>query len=182
MADDHREVLAQVRNERERVARVERERREHRADLAREVAGQMFAHLRRPLIALDQRDLLGGEQLPQLVPHRRLILQHLPRALPHRFELLLGVVAVRRDVFDLLANLLQRRRDANHEELVEVGRGDGEELDPLEQRMRLVPRLCEHPLVELQPAELAIDVERRVLQVGGFDVARCRDAQRGRDR
>jgi hypothetical protein len=34
MANDHSEVLAQIRNERERMARVERKRREHRTDLA----------------------------------------------------------------------------------------------------------------------------------------------------
>ena len=43
--------------------------------------------------------------------------------------------------------------------------GDAEELHALEQRMRWVARLGEHALVELQPAQLAIDVERRILEV-----------------
>ena len=38
--DDDREVLAQVRDVRERVAGVERERRQHRRDLAREIAAR----------------------------------------------------------------------------------------------------------------------------------------------
>ena len=179
VAHHDREVLAQVRDERKRMARIERQRRQHRADLAREIAGQMLADLRRPLVALEQRDLLRRQELAQLVPDRGLILEHLPGALPHRVELLLGVVAVRRDVLDFLAELLQRRRDANHEELVEVRAGDAEELHPLEQRVRLVARLREHALVELQPAQLAIDVERRVLQVGRFELAeRVRHAAR----
>ena len=40
-----------------------------------------------------------------------------------------------------------------------------EELDALEQRMRASLRLGEHALVELQPAQLAVDVERGVLEV-----------------
>ena len=48
-----REILAQVRDEREWMARIERQRREHRADLAREVPGQVFANLRRPFLALE---------------------------------------------------------------------------------------------------------------------------------
>src|SRR5687768_5986441 len=109
----------------------------------------MLADLGRPLVALDEEDLFSGEQLPQLVPDRRLILEHLPRALPHGLELLLSVVTVRRDVFDLFPNLLQRRRDANHEELVEIRTGDREELHPLEEWMRLIAGLCQNPLVEL---------------------------------
>jgi hypothetical protein len=135
VADHHREVLAQVRDERERMTRVERQRRQHRADLAREVAGQMLTNFRRPVLAFNERDLLGGEELPQLAPNRGLILEHLPGALTHRVQLLLGVVAVWRNVLDLFTDLLQRRRDADHEELVEIRTGDREELHSLEQGM-----------------------------------------------
>ena len=38
VSHDDREVLAEIRNERERMPRVERQRRQHGADLAREVA------------------------------------------------------------------------------------------------------------------------------------------------
>ena len=41
-----------------------------------------------------------------------------------------------------------------------------EELHALEQRMRRVGRLREHALIELEPAQLAVDVQRRVLEVG----------------
>ena len=87
------------------------------------------------------------------------------RALADGRELLLGVQAVGRDVVDAGAELLQQRRDAHHEELVEVGAGDGEELHALEQRMRRIVRLSEHALVELEPAQLAVDVERGVGEI-----------------
>ena len=45
-----------------------------------------------------------------------------------------------------------------------------EELHALEQRMRRVARLGEDALVELEPAELAVDVQRRILEVGRIDL------------
>ncbi len=55
-------------------------------------------------------------------------------------------------VLDAGAVLLEQRRQPHHEELVEVGADDAEELDPLEQRVRGVPGLRQHALVELEPA------------------------------
>ena len=40
---------------------------------------------------------------------------------------------------------------ADHEELVEVGDEDGQELDPLHQRQRLVLGELQHAVVEVQP-------------------------------
>ena len=50
-------------------------------------------------------------------------------------------------------------------ELVEVAAEDAEELEPLEERSAGVERLVQHPAVELQPGELAVDVERRIPQI-----------------
>ncbi len=54
---------------------------------------------------------------------------------------------------------------ALHEELVEVGGKDGEELCPFEQRRAFVQRLGEHALVEVEPAQITVDPHR--LQPGG---------------
>ena len=62
-----------------------------------------------------------------------------------------------------------RRRQADHEELVEVRPGDAEELDPFEQRVRLIGRLGEDAAVEFEPPQLAIDVKRRVLEILWID-------------
>ena len=48
--------------------------------------------------------------------------------------------------------------DPDHVELVEVGREDREELRPLQQRQRRVGGQREHPGVEVQPAQFAIEV------------------------
>jgi hypothetical protein len=43
--------------------------------------------------------------------------------------------------------------------------------------MRGVERLVEHALVEFQPAQLAIDVQRRILQIRRIEVRRRDDAK-----
>ncbi len=47
--------------------------------------------------------------------------------------------------------------DAHHEELVQVVREDGEEVDAFEERNRFVLGEFEHALVEGEPAELAVE-------------------------
>ena len=61
-------------------------------------------------------------------------------------------------------DLLLEAGDAHHEELVQVRAQDGEELDALEQRVARVARLLEHAGLELEQAELAVDVEAGVFQ------------------
>ena len=55
-------------------------------------------------------------------------------------------------------------RDAHHEELVEVRLPDRAELDPLEQRNVLVLGQLEDAVVELEPGELAVEVEGGVVE------------------
>src|SRR5207302_4752763 len=55
--------------------------------------------------------------------------------------------------------------DANLEELIEIAAGGAEEPEPLEQRRRLIERLVEHPLIELEKRQLAIDVVLGCLEI-----------------
>ncbi len=48
--------------------------------------------------------------------------------------------------------------DPHHVELVEIGREDREELGALEQRQRRVLGQCEHPGIEVEPAQFAVEV------------------------
>jgi hypothetical protein len=48
-------------------------------------------------------------------------------------------------------------RHAHHEELVQVGAENGEELHALEQWDARIPGLFEHATIELEPGQLAID-------------------------
>jgi len=84
------------------------------------------------------------------------------------------------------AELLLERGHAHHEELVEIGADDGEELDALEQFVAAVARLFEHAALEFEQAELAVDIERgiveRDLAGGGREIARVSVCHRVRHR
>ena len=53
----------------------------------------------------------------------------------------------------------------DHEELVQVGGEDRQELDPFHQRQRLVLGQLEHAVVEVEPGQFTVQVERGVGQV-----------------
>jgi hypothetical protein len=52
--------------------------------------------------------------------------------------------------------------DPHHEELVEVVLVDRTEVDPLEQRDAGVFRELQNPVVEVEPGELSVEVERGI--------------------
>src|SRR5215203_679955 len=77
-------------------------------------------------------------------------------------ELLLWGHPVWNGVWEIRSDLLLQPCDPDHEELVEVGLGDRDEPHPLQQRVPLVAGLFENPVVEPQPRELPVYVQRRV--------------------
>ena len=62
--------------------------------------------------------------------------------------------------------LLLRSPDPDHEELIQVGAKNGQELESLQQRYRLILRFFKYPAVEFQPAQIAVDVQARIVEVG----------------
>ena len=54
--------------------------------------------------------------------------------------------------------------DANLEELVEIGGADAQEAQPLQQRHARILRLSQHPGVELQRRQFAVDEVLRGVQ------------------
>src|SRR5262249_49159372 len=65
---------------------------------------------------------------------------------------------------DAELDLLLDAADADHEELVEVGLEDGEEFQALQQRNVRALGLLEHAAVELQPAQLTVEIQGWVVQ------------------
>src|SRR5262249_48201156 len=59
-------------------------------------------------------------------------------------------------------DLLLDAADADHEELVQVGAEDGQELEALQKGHLRVLGLFEYAAVELQPAQLPVEVQRRI--------------------
>ena len=72
-------------------------------------------------------------------------------------------------------------RDAHHEELVEVAREDRQEVGALEHGKRGILGELEHPLVERQPAQFAVEVavvgQLRVEDLGQVEVVVIRVAE-----
>ena len=127
------EVHAEVRDIGERMARVERERRQDRKDVILEILREPAVDRRRVIGRLQKMDTFRGEQRTQrLTPARGLIVDLRQCAAADRRELLIRRLPVDRQVFDAGPEFLQDGRDAHHEELIKIGAGDREELDAVE--------------------------------------------------
>ena len=75
-----------------------------------------------------------------------------------RVELLGRGAAVDRQILDPAQLLAFQAGHAGHEEFVDVGSGDGQEAQPLEQGMRHVGRFLQHPPIERQPRQFAVEI------------------------
>ena len=158
VAQPYRQVQGQVRDVREWVARVDRQRGEHREDALDEVGVQRRARLVGQLVPSVHLD--AGPCQPRLeVSREDLAVPFGHGCRPLRDELELGrrvepVGGSQRRGGRVLA---AQGRHAHLVELVQVAGIDGDELQPLEQRKRLVLGNGEHPLVEVEPGELAVE-------------------------
>ena len=85
---------------------LERQRRQHRRDIALEHAREVFADVGGPVGPIEHADAGGFEQASQVVPDVRLVLQHPAGARLHGGQLLLGVLAVG-------PNFVRHRRSAS---------------------------------------------------------------------
>ena len=142
------------------MARVDRERREDREDLVEEALAERLVVLGDGRV-VDELDALGRERPADVDEDRRVVGDEVEDALAGGRQLLVGGAPVGRagDLAGL--DLLAQAGDADLEELVEVAGEDGQELDPLEQRVALVARLVEDAGVELEPRQLAVEVRER---------------------
>ena len=155
----HDQVQRLVEQLRERMRRVNRQRRQHRADLRAVILLDPGAIGLRPAPPAPGT---GCRCRPAPAPARSRqqaywSLDHAPHALGDGAERLGGGQAVHAALDHLALDLLLEAGHAHLEELVQVRADDAEELHPLQQRVLRVERLVEHALVELQPAQFAID-------------------------
>ena len=159
------EVQRLVRDPRERVRRIEPDRRQDREHFAVEVVLDPLALLRGPVPPLDQLDVLrleGGEDL--VVEDAVLLFDQSVRALGDHHQECARRETVCRQQSDLIGDVLFDPRDANLEELIEVRGRDRQEAQALEERDARIARELQHAVVELEQAELAIEVERRIVE------------------
>ena len=157
MIDNDRKIATSVRDMREGVTGIERQRRQDGAHVHVEVLLE-----ERPVVVgvirrVDDEDALGGELRSEpLLPVFRYLVEHRRRLHPRERGALV---------------------ESHHEKLVEVVRGNREKLDALEQWVPALGsvefRLIEDARVERQPAEPAIEIQRRVVEVDSLRLRRC---------
>ncbi len=80
-------------------------------------------------------------------------------------DLALRRAAIDGALVDAGADLLFQAADALHEELIEIVADDRQKLHALEQRRAAIFSLVQHPLVEVEPGQLTVQIELRRLQV-----------------
>ena len=69
-------------------------------------------------------------------------------------------------VVGLVLDLLLDAGDADLEEFIEIGGDDAEKAEAFEQRLAFVLGFLQYAAIEGQPAQLAVDVELRIGEVG----------------
>ena len=153
-----RDGEAEIGDERERMRRIDRERRQQREDLPQEMilAARSFPCLVTSGPSTSTMPCCG-ELDAQLAPARLLVAGERRDRLGDARELLGRREPVGASGGDAGAQLALEAGDADHEEFVEVVGRDREEPHPLEQRMGVVCGLLEHPAVEVQPGQLTVD-------------------------
>ena len=161
-----REAVAHVGDEGEGVRRVDGQRREHREDLLEKLSLQELEVLRLQIFAHHEADARRFQLELQGSEHPLLLRHELARVLVDQHQLLGRGQPVRRRCGVARMGQLAQAGDAHCVELVEVGRRDRQEAQPLEQRHLGVLGLFQHPPVEAKPAELAVEEAAGARQVG----------------
>jgi hypothetical protein len=141
---------------------IEPDRRQDRHHLAEEI-GLDPIHLGGGEVGAPQEaDALGREAGQHfLVQELVLRLDQILRFPHHLREHLVGTHPLRAHGRRARFDLRLEARHADLEEFVEIAADDAQETQPLEQRRRPVFRLRQHPPVERELAQLAIEVELR---------------------
>ena len=160
------------------MGRVDRLRRQHREDLLAEMLVEPGSPIRRRAARCRSPPRPASAQRVPQARSRRSAGSSVSRSasLGDRGELLGRGQPVDRRLLDAEQLVRLQPGDPDHEEFVEIVGRDRQEAQPLEQRMGGVARFLEHPAVERQPAQLAVEIalprrQRRCL--GGRDGAAC---------
>ena len=149
---------------RERVRGIEAHRRHDWQQLGVEVAGNPLQLLGGPLASLQKANALVLEPRDHLlVENSVLLFDELVGDPAYAVELLGGTEVVRTGLNRPVLHLLEQARHPHLEELVEIGRGDAQESQPFQQRRALEAGLLQHPPIEREQAQLAIDVQLGVV-------------------
>ena len=167
----HEQIEGEVRYERKRVRRVDCLRRHQRHDVLDVVGPERFALLLAQVRVVENLDPVLREAAEHLGEHPLLASLDPGDDLLGLVNLLLRRASVDGELLYAGTHLLLEPADALHEELVQVRAHDGQELHALQKGGSLVLGLIQDAAVELEPGELAVQVQGRVLEIDlGIDL------------
>ena len=157
VGEEDAQAETQVGQEGERVARVHGQRRQHGVDLAAVVVFQRgLLHIAQLVVAVDAQTVFGQRGQHVVEQAITLAVDHGPHGFGHQLQL-----GIRRPALEIEIGYPRRflpleTAHALAKELVQIAGGDGQILEPLQQRMPPVQRLVEHPPVEVQPRQFPV--------------------------
>jgi hypothetical protein len=157
VAQGKRDRKAEIGNERERMRRIDRQRRHHGEHRFEEVAFEPGLVVLGKTVAADDVDAFPAHERHEPREALLLLVLQMPDLDQHLVELLLRGAAVGAARCDPLAHLAGKAGDADHEELVQIVGRDRQEAHPFQQRMGGVERFLQNAAVELEPGEFAVD-------------------------
>jgi hypothetical protein len=142
---------------------IDGERRQHREQPLHEPGFQPGPVRLGQLLGLGHADLRLGQAVTQIEPGARLRRHQAAGAGFHVGQLLGRRAPVRRRGAHAGLRLTHQPGHADRPEFVEVRRADRQEALPLQQRVARVLGLLQHPMIEVEPGQLAIDEAVRIV-------------------
>ena len=152
-----RDGKSEARDERKRMRRIDRERRQQRENVVKEMVLDPGPLGFGDVATVDQNDADLRQDSAQIAPDRLLIDGEPRNRLVDQDKLFGGRQTVGAALRDALPDLGLDAGDPDHEELVKVIGRNRQKPDPLERGMAGIDRFLEHPAVEMQPGQLAVD-------------------------
>ena len=161
------DVQTLVADQRERPGGVDGHGRQDRIDIALEIPVRIGPFVLGQFLKASQDiDLIVPKARQQLVVESPVLLLHEEMGiLQDGGQLFAGGHA--RNVLLLISRMLLvlEGGHTHHKELIQVGRGNGEEFQSLQQGIVLAPGLGKASSVELQPAQLSVDIVLRISEI-----------------
>ena len=148
---------AEARDKREGMRRVDRKRRQQRKDVVEEVILDPRPLGLGDVAAIDQHDTDVGQNAAQVAPDRLLIACELRDRFIDEDELFGWAAAIRTALGDPFAHLRLDAGHPNHKKFIKVIGRNRQKPHPLEHGMPGIDRFLEHPAIEMQPGQLAVD-------------------------
>ena len=159
------QVQRQVRDERERVRGVRRLRRHQWVDVVHVLRAEPIAIFLLQVVVVGNHDVVLGESRDDVEERHAFPGLEVMDDRVALVDLRLWASAVHAETDDPCPYLLLESPNPLHEELVEVRADDRHEFQPLEQWHPFVLGFRQDPVVEVEPRELAVQVQIGILKV-----------------